>query len=57
MNSIQKYQIKGVVQGVGFRPFIVKIADQLKINGWILNDSNGVTLEIEGADEKYTAIY
>lgn len=51
MNSIQKYQIKGVVQGVGFRPFIVKIAAQFNIHGWILNDSNGVTLEIEGSDE------
>lgn len=45
---LRNYEIKGIVQGVGFRPFIVRIASEFKLNGWILNDSNGVTLEVEG---------
>lgn len=44
-----------MVQGVGFRPFIVKIANENRLNGWILNDSNGVTLEIEGEEENITS--
>lgn len=45
---LKKYEIKGIVQGVGFRPFIVRAASKFNLNGWILNDSNGVTLEVEG---------
>ena len=52
--SLKKYEIKGVVQGVGFRPFIVKIANENKLKGWILNDSNGVALEVEGSEQNIT---
>lgn len=47
--------IKGIVQGVGFRPFVYNLARQLQLGGWVLNNSQGVELEIEGGDESITA--
>lgn len=41
-------RITGIVQGVGFRPFIFRLAKQLQLPGWIRNDGMGVTLEVEG---------
>lgn len=46
--QVRSYRIKGIVQGVGFRPFIHKLAKKYKSCGWILNDSQGVLLELEG---------
>ena len=43
------YRINGVVQGVGFRPHAHKLAIENNLNGWILNDSEGVLLEIQGS--------
>ncbi len=43
--------IRGAVQGVGFRPFIYKLATSLQLDGWIINSSQGVFLEIEGAQD------
>lgn len=40
--------INGIVQGVGFRPFIYNLAIKFSLNGWILNSSNGVEIHIEG---------
>ncbi len=40
--------IRGAVQGVGFRPFIYKLATSLQLDGWIINSSQGVFLEVEG---------
>ncbi len=42
----------GVVQGVGFRPFVYRLAQEEGLAGLIGNDTNGVTIEIEGAEEK-----
>ncbi|MDO8453972.1 MAG: carbamoyltransferase HypF [Sulfurimonas sp.] len=47
----KSYLINGVVQGVGFRPFIYKIACKNKLCGFVKNDSNGVELEVEGCEE------
>ncbi len=41
-------QIRGVVQGVGFRPFVYNLARKLNLKGFVTNTSKGVTLEIEG---------
>ena len=43
-----KISIKGAVQGVGFRPFIFKLAKTLDIKGYVLNSPQGVTIEAEG---------
>lgn len=43
--------IQGTVQGVGFRPFVYRLAHELNIKGWILNSSAGVTIEAEGSEK------
>ena len=43
--------IRGIVQGVGFRPFVYNLARSLGLAGYIFNSSSGVTVEIEGAEE------
>ena len=47
---IQRIQIKisGQVQGLGFRPHVYQIAKQLKLSGWVRNDADGVTLQVQG---------
>jgi hydrogenase maturation protein HypF len=40
--------IRGAVQGVGFRPFIFRLASELKLAGWVKNSSLGVFVEAEG---------
>ena len=39
---------RGTVQGVGFRPAIHRIATNLGLDGWVINDPQGATMEIEG---------
>ncbi len=46
--------ISGVVQGVGFRPFVYNLAQRLGLRGWVLNHSGGVDIEAEGALERLT---
>jgi hydrogenase maturation protein HypF len=48
MPSRKKIKIKGIVQGVGFRPFIYRLASQLNLNGFVRNTTNGVEIEVEG---------
>ncbi len=40
--------VKGVVQGVGFRPFVYKLATGLRLTGYVTNTSEGVLIEVEG---------
>ncbi len=44
----KQIHVTGIVQGVGFRPFVWNRAYQLGLVGWVKNDSTGVTIEIEG---------
>jgi hydrogenase maturation protein HypF len=46
-----KINIKGFVQGLGFRPFVVRLARQYYQKGWIANTNSGVTIDIEGLPE------
>jgi hydrogenase maturation protein HypF len=39
------------VQGVGFRPFVFRLAEELGLCGWVLNDEHGVLIEAEGPAE------
>lgn len=50
MSDVQRLKvvIKGAVQGVGFRPFVFKLAKSLSLPGWINNSSQGVFIEVEG---------
>ena len=44
--------VSGVVQGVGFRPFVYRLASEEGLAGFIGNDTDGVTIEIEGPGER-----
>lgn len=41
--------VRGIVQGVGFRPFVLKLARSLNLTGFVFNSSSGVTIEAEGS--------
>jgi hydrogenase maturation protein HypF len=43
-----RVRVEGTVQGVGFRPFVYRLAGELDLAGWVLNDERGVLLEVEG---------
>lgn len=45
-----KVLVKGIVQGVGFRPFVYNLAQGLGLKGWVLNDERGVQIEVEGEE-------
>lgn len=45
----QNIRVSGVVQGVGFRPFVWRLARELGLAGWVRNDSRGVEIEVRGA--------
>lgn len=43
--------ITGAVQGVGFRPFVFRLADEMNLSGWVINSSRGVEIEVEGSEK------
>jgi hydrogenase maturation protein HypF len=47
-----KIVIHGAVQGVGFRPFVYRLATELHLKGWVLNSAQGVFIEVEGTKEE-----
>ena len=47
--------VVGIVQGVGFRPFIHRLVTEYGLNGWIRNESYGVELELEGESDAIEA--
>jgi len=51
MQKRLKIDINGLVQGVGFRPFIYKIAARNRLNGYVLNNTEGVGIEVEGEEK------
>lgn len=46
-----RIDIRGAVQGVGFRPFVYRVARALNLRGWIENSLQGVSIEAEGSEE------
>jgi hydrogenase maturation protein HypF len=44
----KQIRVRGVVQGVGFRPFVFNLAQRLRLSGYVLNSSAGVQIELEG---------
>src|SRR5512138_2579169 len=51
----RRVHVDGVVQGVGFRPFIYGLAVRYRLTGWVLNSSSGVDIEAQGAPEALAA--
>jgi hydrogenase maturation protein HypF len=50
MRSARSILVRGIVQGVGFRPFVYRLAHEHRIAGWVLNGEDGVAIHAEGAD-------
>lgn len=46
-----KLIVRGAVQGVGFRPFVYRLAAEMNLTGWVSNSAQGVFIEVEGARE------
>lgn len=47
-------RVEGVVQGVGFRPYVHGLAGRLGLSGRVGNDTAGVFVEVEGAEQTVT---
>jgi len=47
----QRIRLSGVVQGVGLRPLVLRLAKELRLTGWVRNDAQGVEIEICGLTE------
>ena len=52
-----RLEIRGAVQGVGFRPFVYRLARELALRGWVVNDSRGVLLEVEGPGDRVESFH
>ena len=51
MNAVcrrARVRVTGTVQGVGFRPYVYRLAGELSLGGFVLNDTHGVLIEVEG---------
>src|SRR5271168_3969111 len=55
MASACDIRVRGIVQGVGFRPFVFRLAHANTLTGWVLNDEDGVEIHLEGADQALCA--
>ena len=51
MKKHLKIHLTGAVQGVGFRPFVYNIARRFELNGYVINDTHGVIIEVEGEEK------
>ncbi|MFP4110791.1 MAG: carbamoyltransferase HypF [Desulfonatronovibrio sp.] len=51
----KKYIVNGRVQGVGFRPFVYRLATELSLKGMVSNNEQGVTIDLEGSAESLAA--
>jgi len=52
----QHIRVTGIVQGVGFRPFVWRLAGQLGLNGWVRNDAQGVEILAQGSTAALTEL-
>ncbi|MGB5206342.1 MAG: carbamoyltransferase HypF, partial [Azonexus sp.] len=44
----RRISVRGLVQGVGFRPYVWRLANELGLRGWVRNDGTGVTVAVDG---------
>ena len=55
VKKLAKVKVWGVVQGVGFRPFVYRLAGEYNLKGWVRNTSGNVEIEVEGDEESLTS--
>ena len=55
MTSALSVRVRGIVQGVGFRPFVFHLAHTHALAGWVLNGDAGVEIHVEGTDTRLDA--
>jgi hydrogenase maturation protein HypF len=55
MKTACSIRVRGVVQGVGFRPFVYRLARANTLTGWVLNGDEGVEIHVEGTEERLDA--
>jgi hydrogenase maturation protein HypF len=53
--NARRIRVRGVVQGVGFRPFVYRLAQTHAIRGWVLNEEAGVEIHAEASDRNLAA--
>jgi hydrogenase maturation protein HypF len=55
MREARRIRVSGVVQGIGFRPFVFRLATQWKLRGWVRNGDSGVEIHVEGDSDAIQA--
>jgi len=51
----RRLRLRGLVQGVGFRPFVFRLAARYRLGGFVRNDGDGLSVEVEGATQDLDA--
>jgi len=52
----RRIRMRGIVQGVGFRPTVYRLAVERGLGGWVLNDAEGVLIELEGPSDRVDSL-
>ena len=52
LGRLARISVRGVVQGVGFRPFVYRLAHEHNLKGWVCNTSGSVEIEVEGDEAR-----
>ncbi|HTB13349.1 MAG TPA: carbamoyltransferase HypF [Bryobacteraceae bacterium] len=55
MLTARTIRVRGIVQGVGFRPFVFRLAQANTLTGWVFNDEDGVEIHLEGPNQSLDA--
>ena len=57
IHSRNRLHVRGIVQGVGFRPFVYRLASEYELMGFVINGPDGVEIEVQGVAESLNMFY